>query len=198
MYVITEDPLGEDILKKIFLYLGIDYSSFFFICKGGVGNILKEMKTYIRISHSLPVVVLIDLDKKECAPSFVSDLLSLHSSVPDRFILRIAVRESESWVLADGENCAEFFGIPRERLTNECDELDDPKLFFMNLINRHSRVALRNSLVRFSGKLRQSEEYNSILGNYISCCWNVEIAMLNSPSLKRAVKRIEDLYKIES
>lgn len=71
------------------------------------------------------LLVLRDLDNDASCPSALSAKL-----VPNRhpnLILRICVRESESWLLADADAYAKYCGVSASRIPDQTDLIDDPK-----------------------------------------------------------------------
>ena len=70
-------------------------------------------------------MVLTDLDMGECAPTLLNEWLLVPTHHNPLF--RVAVREVESWVLADRDRFAKFIGIRKTLVPVNADAIDDPK-----------------------------------------------------------------------
>jgi hypothetical protein len=62
--------------------------------------------------------------------------------LPQQLFFRVAVRETESWVMSDRKRFARFLGIKEVNMPSNPNELNDPKKFIFEMIGRHSRKNL--------------------------------------------------------
>lgn len=153
----------------------------------GEGYLIANLPVWNRAARTLPMIVLVDLDRG-CAPSKRAALL------PDphpNLLLRIAVHEVESWLLADHEAMTAWGGIPSAKLPDDADALTDPKQVLVNLVRRHSPIKLRRFIVPEDGDRRQtSPGYNEALTMLIVDYWNPDRAEQHSASLRSARSRL--------
>ncbi len=112
---------------------------------------------------------------------------------PDRLIFRVAVRETEAWLLADHEGMREMFRSPRLKLPAEPDGLPDPKQTLLGLASK-SPGALRRDLLPERGSIaRQGLGYNARLTTFVRELWDPERARQRSQSLHRAMLALSAL-----
>jgi hypothetical protein len=64
-----------------------------------------------------------------------------------RLLLRLAVTEAESWLLADHDGIQAHFRIPRNKLPPRPDELDNPKAMLLQLLSRHAPVGIKREML---------------------------------------------------
>jgi hypothetical protein len=106
-------------------------------------------------------------------------------------IFRIAVREIESWLLADRTGFASFLNIKKQLIPLNPDGIRDPKRLLINLAKRSHRRLIRNAIVPTPGNTaRIGPDYNGQLSYFVTNIWNIEEALKNSDSLRRTVKAI--------
>ncbi len=67
--------------------------------RGGNGYLCSKMNSWYQMAQQQVVAVLTDLDQANCLVEFRDQWLV--AEPPQNLLLRIAVREVESWVLAD-------------------------------------------------------------------------------------------------
>ena len=188
--VVFEDDLSGAVLRKILP----DKYTYIWIRGRGSGYIKKNISEYNRTAKTVPVLVLTDLDRKECAPTLIEDWLPFHRHNPE-LLFRVAVREVESWVLADRGSFAKFLGIERTSIQVKVDEIDDPKEYLINLVRRSNKRELREAIVPGKGsEADHGPDYNGSLTQFIREYWDIQEAMCNSPSLKRAIKAVENFH----
>jgi hypothetical protein len=140
----------------------------------------------------LTVVALADLEQEPCAGALFAKHLP-HGRA-SRFVLRLAVRMLESWLLADTDNIAKFLGAPANKIPRKPDALDHPKREIVTLARRHSPQALRRDLVPELG-------HTGIVGpgdrprmeDFILTRWRPQAARKRSASLHRALVALETL-----
>ncbi len=162
----------------------------------GFGDLKRISPGLNRASAVVPYVVLTDLDRFPCPPALVQDWLG-EVCCSDRFLLRIAVREVESWLLADIDGVADFLGVSRSHLPREPEACMDPKLELLKAARRCRRRFLREGLVAEAdwGPV-QGPNYNDALAEFVDRRWSVELAQSKSLSLDKAITRLEGLRLI--
>lgn len=109
-----------------------------------------------------------------------------------KMLLRVVVRELESWLLADRENMADFLQIAISKIPANPENLKDPKLTLVNLA-RHSRgKQIREALVPETGSTASvGRLYTSEIIRFISIKWDISQARQNAPSLDRCWSRLK-------
>lgn len=156
---------------------------------GGIEKIRAQMPKYLNASHVMPHFVLVDLDKTTCAPAL---LTAWQLPVPGaRLLFRVAVRETEAWVLADRKGFADFAGIPVSKVPQSPELESDPKQTLVNLVRRSRKKRLVTELVPAQGsRVSIGPLYNELLCEFVRTTWNLEAACCNAPSLAKALVRL--------
>jgi hypothetical protein len=135
------------------------------------------------------MMVLTDLDRANCLVEFRDQWLAARP-LPASLVFRIAVREVESWVLADHHAMRELVG-KKGVLPGAPDVLPDPKQTLLGL-GKTAPKSVRDDLIKtIDGQLRPGVGYNARLTHWINTAWSPERAAERSPSLARARIRIQ-------
>lgn len=186
--LVVEDYLSEAVLRKIIRQSHCRFSIGYCYCKGGYGYIKRKIRGFNNAAKGTPFLVLADLEA-ECAPIQIRGWLP--EPAHQNLLFRIAIREIESWLLADRMGFASFLSINRDLIPNNVDEIADPKQWLINLARRSRKRVLREAIVpaaRTTAKV--GPDYNGPLAYFVENHWNAIAAMDNSPSLERAVNAI--------
>jgi hypothetical protein len=198
VYTATEDLLSAAVIERLIGEAGGDLQITVAMSGQGFGGLRRKLPELIRVAHSLPVVLLTDLDRGECAPSLIESWLG-RQAVPPVLLFRVAVREVEAWLLADNERFAEFARLPRNKLAEAPEEFDDPKQTLLNLVWKHSPAKIKHDIVVYRrGGPRQGLSYNDRLIEFARTAWRPAEAATRSDSLKRAIQRIQELADAEA
>jgi hypothetical protein len=156
----------------------------------GEGYLKANLPFWNRAARSFPMLVLLDLDRG-CAPGKRSAVLA--DPPHPNLLLRIAVVEVESWLLADHDAMAAWAGIPSSKLVADADAVSDPKQLLVNLVRRHGGARLKRLIVPHEGDRRQTAPgYNDGMRDLIDRHWDPDRAEARSPSLCRARQRIAE------
>ncbi len=160
----------------------------------GCGPIFALLNKYNEISKNVnsPVIVFIDLDNTPCAPRLLADHPIHNMQPPNKFQIRVAVREVESWLLADKQGMETYFGIPQNSIPHYPEQLDDPKQELLNLIKGKARAEFKREMLP-KGKAKIGSKYNKHLTDFINTVWDSTRACANANSLARAIERIKQL-----
>jgi hypothetical protein len=109
-------------------------------------------------------------------------------------LLRVVVRELESWLLADHENMATFLSVSKELVPGNSEQLPDPKEEVVRLARRSRSKAIRESLVPRAGSTaRVGPLYEAEMIRFIRNHWDISHAASYAPSLARCVQRLREL-----
>lgn len=140
-----------------------------------------------------PVLIVRDLDSDaECAGALVANLLSKRNA---NLILRICVRESEAWLLADAPAYSRYAGIPMGQMPKAPEELADPKRFLIALANqgkapkllRHLEETSRRAIAPYRALGKWHSDFASELWDPLRAA-----SSGRSPSLFRALTRLRE------
>ncbi len=193
--LVVEDQLSEAVLKKI-LHIAKDR----FLVTGCYclrGNIYlkRNIIGFNNAAKGSPFLVLTDLDTSECPPALIKEWLPYPKH--HNLLFRIAVKEVEAWLLADWSGFARYLSIAREGVSLNVESIKDPKRKLIELAQKSRNRRLREAIVPSSkSDARQGPDYNGVLINFVNEFWNVEAAMSNSISLKKAVKSVIDFKPV--
>lgn len=190
LVLVVEDALSSALVQRLVVHSGREFRVCRTLVERGVENIRKSLPKYLNASHALPHVIVVDLDRGLCPPALrlqwgVTDL-------PPRVLFRVAVRESESWVMADRHGFAQFADIAVSKVSQDPDALPDPKQTLVNLVRRSRNKRLAQELAPALGSaVPIGPMYNERLGQFVQQHWNVDEAAAVSPSLARACARLQ-------
>lgn len=134
-----------------------------------------------------PWLVLVDLDNEPCPAALVSSFLP--SGLSSLMRLRVAVREVESWLLADHDRVAQSLGIVAAVVPAEPEREVDPKVSLINLARRSTDRGIQRDLVPEQDSGRQvGPGYSAWLQEFVSSRrtgWRPAVAEKRAPSLRR-------------
>jgi hypothetical protein len=190
-----EDDLSREILIRILESQGVVSSNKRFsvgvLFHGrGFGYLKRNIGGFNKASKGMPYLILTDLDCEVCAPVLIQKWLP--ETRNPNLIFRIAVREVESWVLADRLGFSRFLGISQNKMPKKPDELSNPKAHLINLSRASRKRDLREDIVPKPGSTaKQGPAYNERLVSFVKAAWNPSTASHFSPSLERTLKAIE-------
>lgn len=190
VHLAVEDDLSESVVRRLLLDTGRDYSIGTVFGRGGFGYLQNRARNWnAAAAAGTPILLLTDLDQHPCPPGLIDDWLD--SEPHENLIFRVAVREVESWLLADREGFADFLGISNAVIPLQCEQIPDPKQSLVSLARKSRTRALRESIVPRAGSTAvQGPDYNACLGGFVRNRWNLNAAVAQSPSLRRAWARL--------
>lgn len=192
----VEDSLSEAVLRRVLAERPARYEIGAVYSRGGSGYLKRQTGAFNNAAKACPFLLLTDLDQYDCPPDLVATWLSgrpKHNS----FLFRVAVREVESWLLADMARLASFLRLRNAPVISAPETLPDPKQALLRLSLRSRVRQMREALVwsdSESGHLRQGPDYNGTLSQFVMERWDISVARSVCPSLQRlftALKRLE-------
>ncbi len=195
--LVIEDDLSEEMLRTILKQINREFvvaRSFPDLRRSGssrgFGYIRKRLPGFNNAAKYTPFLVLADLDRNECAPTLIREWLP-HNAHPN-LIFRVAVKEVESWVLADRFSFSEFLGIPPTLIPLKIDEHEQaPKEFLIQLTRKSKKKEIRQAIVPKKGSTAKvGIDYNGMLSYFLRNYWRLEEAVKYSDSLKRTVNAL--------
>ena len=128
-------------------------------------------------------------------PTVIYDWLPVEKH--PNLLFRIAVREVESWILADPANLSEFLSVKKTLVPTNTDAIADPKAAIVGLARKSRSKAIRDRMVPRKGSTaKQGPDYNGCLGWFVQKNWDIATAQGNSPSLARTVDRLTSFNQV--
>ena len=191
--VYEDEPTHQVMLKLYESFQGYFAESVAIPCRGK-GKIKKQIGAYNNAAKYGYYFVIADLDTEyKCASSLIQDWLPGRRA--SQLLFRVAVREVESWLLADRENFAAFFSVSKQLIPLNPDSETDPKRTVIALAKKSRKRDIREDIVPIDDYAAIGPGYNIQLQSFIQNVWNIDSARKNSQSLDRAVKSLEKMAK---
>lgn len=191
MVLATEDALSEAVGLQLLGEIDLTPCDIQCLRKDGFGYLRSKVGSWRALARIRPVLLITDLDRVTCPVRLRDDWLGELPTPPD-LLLRIAVREIESWVLADHEAVRQLIG-KKGTLPPAPDDLPDPKSHLLGLAKLAGRE-VREDLVKGKGAIAsQGIGYNTRLREWIRSSWCAQRAADRSPSLARTRSRLKEL-----
>lgn len=191
--IAVEAALDEEVLRRLLRDLRPDIQVLDRLGLRGWTYLQAKAPGLNQAAASYPCLMLTDLDARPSACGLV------HCWLPQRhgnFVLRVAVRKVESWLLADRGNLAAFLAVPVTKVPPAPEGLPDPKQALVNLARRSRRRSVREAIVPLAGSTAQEgPKYTGCLSEFVRSHWNWQAACgdmdESSTSLARAVRAIK-------
>lgn len=198
MFFAVEDDLSEALLRRTCEQIGFNPLAFTKLGRqSGDGQIIKNISKYANLAQHYTVVIILDLDRRPCPVEYVETLRqnALVNETPKGLILRIAVTEAESWVLADPYSWAGFVGSTIQWVTSRRDweKVDAKEALIESVKAKASREKKLAIAPRAGGDSKVGLEYNIYLADHVYHDWNALRAAENSESLARFINKLREL-----
>lgn len=189
----VEGDLDEVITRRLLGHLDLRCGPVY--GREGKAHVRKSIGGYARGARLTPWFVLVDLDADHpCAGELIRHWLP---EPPAMMRLRVAVRASEAWLMADRHGLATFLSISRDLVPRSVDDIPDPKSELVRIARRSRRRSVREDVPPRPGSGRSiGPLYVSELSRYVRDHWNIEDASQLSPSLHRCVRALETLHAV--
>lgn len=188
--IATEDQLSEAIALRLIADIPTPHFIQHKLGKTGNGYLRSRMGSWYQMAQQQVMLVLTDLDRENCLVEFRDQWLL--AEPPQNLLLRIAVREVESWVLADHVAMRALIGV-KGVLPAAPDELADPKQSLLKLAKSAPKQIRADLLKTIDGNLAQGLGYNARLTAWVNSEWSPQRAAERSPSLARARSRLNQV-----
>jgi hypothetical protein len=188
---VVEGPLDQAVVRRLANTAGLPLGQVH--VKKGRGQIEFHLRGYNNAARQSPWLVLVDLDRDECAPTLRR--LWLPDPAP-LMHFRLAVRSIESWLLADQERLAEFLDIELSLIPLTPENESTPKRKLVDLARRSRNSGIRKDLVPRPGSGREvGPAYSSRMAEFVEDQWRPEVAAECSDSLRRCLLRLRELAR---
>lgn len=201
-YAYAEDAPSCDVIRRLVEYqrehnasgMALQLMPGFPENKHGNGNLRKLIPSVCNmVKAGIAVFVLTDLDSIRCAPDLIKRWVPMqgcHHNIPAGFLFRIAVREVESWLIADREELAAALDIPKTNFSPDPDSLEDPKAHLLDIIRKKGKRKIHRAMLPGLNS-RIGPEYNNVLSGFVMDYWDPERAAVRSASLRRALEALK-------
>jgi hypothetical protein len=197
LYSYVEDAPSAEIAKKIVAVanrsrpMPLIFREGFPSITRGYGQIKAKTRTFTKMAaQGLHLLVITDLDKLACAPVLIREWFGIRPDqpivMPTSFSFRVAVREVESWIIADRDAWANYISIPKDNFSATPELLPDPKSHVLSVIRRKGRKRLHRDMLP-AGSASIGPRYNEILCEFIKEHWVPDRALARAKSLERAM-----------
>lgn len=195
--VATEDALSEAVAETLLRQSG-GHMVHTRLRRDGFGYLKSKITSFNKMAKTgLPVLLLTDLDRATCPPALISDWLPAGSD--PHLLFRIAVRQTESWLLADRDAFAHYLGISVSVIPGNPDVLPNSKTALLNLVRKSKHRQLRQDILPARGvSFPVGLGYNQRLSEFVRAYWDSRRAAAVSASLSRAVARVAEFNPVES
>ncbi|WP_334143036.1 hypothetical protein [Rhabdothermincola sp.] len=186
--VAVEGPTDRAVAERLLAVVGTSAARVFTVSKP---EIINRLQGYNQSAQQTPWYVQVDLDDILCAP----EARSLWLPEPAKYLcLAIAVREVEAWLLADRDRLATFLSCDRGDVPPYPDEVSDAKEAMLRAARASKKSTTRERLLPRPGAGRRvGPEYATELIRFATTMWRPEVARQHSPSLDRAITRLDEL-----
>jgi len=183
----VEGLIDEAVIKRLIGHIGANPGPVY--GKRGKDYIKKHIRGFNNASKGGCWVVLVDLDTDfECAPDLRFNWLS---SQEPKLCFRVAVREIETWLLADRDRCSQFLGIPKSKIPEAVEGIADPKQLLINLARKSRKLLIQSDMVPSTNSGRQvGPAYDSRLIEFVTDAqngWRPDHAAKLSQSLEKCI-----------
>jgi len=191
--ILVEGNLDETVARQIIGAAGGTVGTVY--GRRGIDYIEKKITGFNQLAKGIPILTLVDLMDldSDCPAEIVREWLPHRH---EQMLLRLVVREIESWILADRTSISRFFGLRKALIPHHPEQLGDPKATLVELADSSQRQGLRNAIVPDDPTMNdEGPAYTTRLQRFVRDQWSVENAAENASSLHRclqAVQRVVD------
>lgn len=187
--VAVEDELSGEVMRRLIAASGRNFAIDRLINTRGNGQIKAGINKFKSACHAVPHVILTDLDKYSCPLALLQAWKAIR--LPPQLLFRIAVREVESWLLADRDGIAEFLHVAVAKVPRNPESELDPKRSLINLARRSRKRRLVEELVPAQGSSASiGPLYNARLSEFVNTAWDIDRAKVLAESLSRTIDRL--------
>lgn len=189
--VIVEGDLEVAVVPVLFATCGLTVDPYAVINKRGIQNFWRDAPRWNRGARHKKFFALADLEQARCAADEIRKHLG---GVPhNNFVLRLAVRMTEAWLLADREAMATFLRVPQAAIPEEPEQLANPKQTLVQVAQHSKLRRIQTGIAPEVGTGRPvGPDYLRLLSEFAKEHWNPERASANSRSLARALARLKE------
>jgi hypothetical protein len=190
--IVFEDSLSEAVIERLLKLSALNISISRRINGHGCGYIRSRIHSFFSAAvHQQPFFVLMDSDNEGCAANLIENLVP-ENRRNNKCLFRIAVREVESWLLADHYGISRFLGVNEKLINSFPETLQDPKGHLVQLARKSRKKDIARTIAPVPGtNVSVGPEYNRTLLPFVRDCWDLHSAAKRSESLRRAIAAIK-------
>lgn len=188
----VEDELSEQIGLRLVAEVKLNIQMI--LRKGGNGYLRSRIINFCEISQHSPVLLITDLDAIATVEKLKADWLK-KTKLPKSFLFHVAVREAESWLLADHHGMKKMMGKNVNKFPPTPDDLPDPKAHLLKLATGATRDVRDDLVVERGSIAAQGLGYNKRLSHFVQVVWDPKAAQDRSPSLRLLREDLVELSK---
>jgi len=191
--ILVEGNLDETVARQVIDAAGGTVGTVY--GRRGVDYIEKKITGFNQLAKGISILTLVDLMDldSDCPAEIVREWLPHRH---EQMLLRLVVREIESWILADRTSISRFFGLRKALIPHHPEQLEDPKATLVELADSSQRQGLRNAIVPDDPTTNDERPaYTTRMQRFVRDLWSVENAAENASSFHRclqAVQRVVD------
>lgn len=191
----VEDELSETVVRRLLRYVGRGYAIGTTYGLRGNGYLLRNVEGWNRAARGKPFILVTDLDRYPCPSALISEWLNREAH--PNLIFRVAVREIESWILADRSTFATYLGVSEQRIPRDAEAEEDPKRALIAAARRSRNRSIRDRIVPRAGSTaQQGPDYNACLSEFVSTQWDIARAARSARSLSRTLGKFRHFTPI--
>jgi hypothetical protein len=191
VYILVEGSLDATVARRIVNHCGGSVGTVY--GRKGLPYIEERIDDFNQSAQGIPILALVDLMDTgfDCPVDVVEHWLPHREA---DMLLRVVVREIESWILADRTGIARYFGIREPLVSHHPERLDDPKKALVDLARSSQYQSLRNDIVPEDPTVNaQGPAYISRMQSFVRERWNIGPAKQRSASLRRCMEAVRRL-----
>lgn len=189
-----EGPTDLIVMRRLLLEIGIVEAVPYWGegRRTGKQGMTDKLAGWSRAAIHAPWFVLRDLDHDaDCAAALRRSLVP---DAPPGFCFRIAVRQTESWLIADRHRLADCLGVRLALVPEQPDALDNPKSSLLGVARRSKRRIAKDMLPRDGSGRIVGPGYLPFIEDFARQVWVPAEAQAQSDSLRRtrtALRRLD-------
>jgi hypothetical protein len=191
--LVTEDLPSEVLAHRLLSHADPDARFTSNLGKRGIGFIKSKLRSLNQAAVGLRIFAIVYQDNpKNCPITMIQTWLG--TARHPNLVVRFAVMEVESWIMADREAISRFLDVPINRVPQMPDMLKNPKQELVNIARLSRNRSKREDMCPAPGARNVvGPAYNIAFEKFIRENWRPTHAVRNSPSLQRAERRIREL-----
>lgn len=189
--LVAEDELSGAVLKRLIIFSNCNLAVRQFLNTHGNSKLQAGLAKFKGASRAVAHIVLTDLDRRECPLRLINDWKVM--PLPTEMLFRIAIRQTEAWLLADRQGIAAFLHVAVNKVPTYPEAEFDSKqsLFHLARSSRNRRLA-EEILPAHGSSAPIGPLYNQRLSEFVERSWDISAALKNAPSLERAIRRLRE------
>jgi hypothetical protein len=188
--LLMEGKLETSVAKRLFNRLAIEVGTV--VGEKGYNYLATKLPELNKNKRGAPFFVLMDFKDTGalCPSDAILDLVKSPHRNPN-LLLRLAVQEIESWLMADREGLAQYLSIPLSKLPRFPDRVARPKSLLVRLGSGSKKKVVRDGFIPMASA-SQGPGYTGLMQLFVENHWNIERAKERSSSLQRCLRRLEE------